>query len=61
MPWKFDPQLGDLVFQIPGTDVADPANVDLGSEVNSDLSIDTGDRTNDGAVIDQGQRILEVF
>jgi hypothetical protein len=60
MPWKFDAQIGDLVFFIKPDDVSDPANVTLGDAGLSDLAIDTGDRTNDGAILDQGLRVIEV-
>lgn len=60
MPWKFDAQIGDLVFVVKPDDVSDPANVTLGESGLSDLSIDTGDRLNDGATLDQGQRVIEV-
>ena len=60
MPWKFDAQIGDLVFFIKPDDVSDPANVTLGDSALSDLEIDTGDRTNDGAILDQCLRVIEV-
>lgn len=60
MPWKFDAQIGDLVFIVKPDDVSDPANITLGDAGLSDLNIDTGDRTNDGSTLDQGQRVIEV-
>jgi hypothetical protein len=60
MPWRFDTQLGDLVFVIKPDDVSDPANITLGESGISDLSIDTGNRTNDSSILDQGQRVIEV-
>lgn len=61
MPWKFDPQIGDLVFFIKPDDVSDPANVTLGDAGLSDLAIDTGSRTNDSSTLDQGLRVIEVI
>jgi hypothetical protein len=60
MPWRFDTQLGDLVFVIKPDDVSDPANITLGDSGTSDLAIDTGNRTNDSSILDQGQRVIEV-
>lgn len=60
MPWKFDTQIGDLVFIIKPDDVSDPANITLGESGLSDLAIDTGDRVNDSSTLDQGERVIEV-
>jgi hypothetical protein len=61
MPWRFDTQLGDLVFVVvSGGEASDPANLTLGDSSTSDLSIDTGERTNDSSTLDQGLRIIEI-
>lgn len=60
MPWKFDAQLGDIIFAVRPDDISDPANISLGESATSDLAIDVGERINDGSIIDQGQRVIEV-
>jgi hypothetical protein len=59
MPWRFDAQIGDLVFVLGTDQVSDPASLVLGQSGVSDLVIDSGERTNDGATLDQGLRVFE--
>lgn len=59
MAWRFDPFLGDIVFQKSKTIEAFDGLIDFGSEVDGDLELSCGLRENEFSIVDQGLRIIE--